>query len=100
VFRPAKTAVFVVGCFWHSGTSHRSKPKTNSEWCRRKLESVQARDRHNGKALEGAGWKVVRVWEHEDPSIAADRIERIVKGRQLSHAPIEGETVVGSGRHG
>ena len=30
--------------------------------------------------LRAAGWTVVRVWEHEDPSEAAERIERAVRG--------------------
>jgi DNA mismatch endonuclease (patch repair protein) len=31
VFRPAKVAVFVDGCFWHSCPLHGTVPATNSE---------------------------------------------------------------------
>ncbi|MBF6470160.1 very short patch repair endonuclease, partial [Nocardia beijingensis] len=33
-----------------------------------------ARDRATDAALAAAGWHVIRIWEHEDPVAAADRI--------------------------
>ena len=39
------------------------------------------RDRDTDRHLAEAGWTVVRVWEHEDPRVAAERVEHaIAKG--------------------
>jgi DNA mismatch endonuclease (patch repair protein) len=51
-------------------------PKQNGEWWRSKLEGNVARDRRDDRVLDEQGWRVIRVWEHEDPEAAADRIAR------------------------
>jgi DNA mismatch endonuclease (patch repair protein) len=82
VFGPAKVAVYVDGCFWHGCPIHATWPKANAEFWREKIEANQARDRDTDKRLERAGWHVERVWEHELPQEAADRIEQIVRSRR------------------
>ena len=79
VFARAKVAVFVDGCFWHSCPDHATAPKANSEWWRAKLGANVDRDRMTDNVLTAAGWLVIRVWEHEPPSSAADRIESALK---------------------
>lgn len=79
VFGGARVAVFVDGCWWHGCPDHRPLPKSNRDWWARKISATVERDRRNDKALAEASWKVVRVWEHESPVKAADRIERIVR---------------------
>jgi DNA mismatch endonuclease (patch repair protein) len=81
VFPRAKVAVYVDGCFWHSCPEHATKPKTNAAWWRDKLARNVERDRKTDQDLGDAGWEVVRVWEHEDPSAAADRIESLLRKR-------------------
>ena len=73
-------AVYVDGCFWHSCPEHGVLPKGNREWWRSKLKATVSRDRATEKILRERGWTVVRVWEHEDPQIAADRVEGMVSG--------------------
>lgn len=80
VFRRARVAVFVDGCFWHRCPEHGSDPRANSEWWRAKLDGNVERDRRNDRVLAEAGWTVVRVWEHEDPEEAADRVQVAVGG--------------------
>lgn len=80
-FRRARVAVFVDGCFWHMCPDHSSLPKTNREWWLAKLEANVARDESTNAELERAGWTVVRIWEHEDTALAADRVEELVRGR-------------------
>ncbi len=72
-------AVFVDGCFWHSCPEHATSPKSNGEWWAAKLERNRARDAETNSALTEAGWKVVRIWEHEDPDVAAAKVERAVR---------------------
>lgn len=81
LFRQAGVAVSVDGCFWHSCPEHGVLPKGNREWWRAKLEGTVNRDRSTDSQLAGLGWRVVRVWEHEDPATAADRVEAAVTGR-------------------
>jgi DNA mismatch endonuclease, patch repair protein len=82
LFRRARVAVYVDGCFWHSCPDHGVLPKGNREWWRAKLEATVRRDRTTGSSLQELGWEVVRVWEHEDPVAAADRIETAVRERE------------------
>ncbi|WP_235039410.1 very short patch repair endonuclease [Kibdelosporangium aridum] len=51
-----------------------------------KLRGVVLRDRDTDVQLDAADWRVIRVWEHEDPNDAADRIHRLVLERTDSPA--------------
>lgn len=78
VFRRAKVAVFVDGCYWHGCPHHGSVSGVNAEWWLSKIERTRERDRETDIALRASGWKSMRVWEHEDPGSAALRIAREV----------------------
>ncbi|WP_431955140.1 very short patch repair endonuclease [Nocardia lijiangensis] len=75
VFPRRKVAVYVDGCFWHSCPDHATSPKNNAAWWAAKLAGNVARDRATDATLDAAGWQVVRIWEHEDPAAAADRVQ-------------------------
>lgn len=74
-FTRAKVAVFVDGCYWHSCPQHGTQPKVNSEWWQQKFGANLARDADTNGLLAAAGWRVLRIWEHESPAAAADRIQ-------------------------
>jgi DNA mismatch endonuclease (patch repair protein) len=74
VFPRARVAVFVDGCFWHRCPTHGVSPSANSDYWRAKLDRNVARDRRNDRELAAAGWRVVRVWEHDVPDEAAARV--------------------------
>lgn len=82
VFSRAKVAVYVDGCFWHSCPEHATLPSANRDWWRGKLLRNIERDRATDAALGAAGWRVVRVWDHEAATEAADRVEDALRGRQ------------------
>lgn len=63
VWRKAKVAVFVDGCFWHGHDCRNLTPKTNAKTWKDKIESTRARDRQNSAILKQRGWKVIRIWE-------------------------------------
>lgn len=77
VFPGPKIAVDVRGCFWHGCPQHATQPKSNVEWWREKLDANRSRDRDTCERLENAGWKLIVVWEHEKPEVAALRIREI-----------------------
>ncbi|MHB1212688.1 MAG: very short patch repair endonuclease [Candidatus Nanopelagicales bacterium] len=82
VFGPARVAVFVDGCFWHRCPEHATEPRTNTDYWAPKLDRNVERDRETDALLTRAGWVSVRVWEHEDPAVAARRVARIVRRRR------------------
>ena len=82
VFIRAKVAVFVDGCFWHRCPQHGTEPKANAAWWKVKLDKNVGRDRETDQVLTAAGWTVIRVWEHEDPETAADRVAELLNRDQ------------------
>lgn len=66
VWRQAKLALFVDGCFWHGHDCGRSLiPKRNASFWREKIRSNKRRDRRVTRQLRSWGWSVIRVWECE-----------------------------------
>ena len=84
VFTRAALAVFVDGCFWHRCPVHGSSPKRNASYWEPKLDANVARDRRVDALLASHRWTVIRVWEHEDPRQAADRIASVLVHLQPS----------------
>jgi len=74
--------VLIHGCFWHGhACSLGSKPKSNSEYWRRKIRGNRTRDRRNLLALKRAGWRVLELWECEirANSRIANRLQRFMR---------------------
>lgn len=93
VFRPARVAVFVDGCFWHGCPDHGQRtPTANSAYWSGKVAGNQARDRDTDRRLAGAGWLALRVWEHEDPDQAAARVADYVRARRARRAADRADT--------
>jgi DNA mismatch endonuclease (patch repair protein) len=78
-FTRAKVAIFVDGCFWHGCPQHATTPASNTDWWVAKIRENQERDQRATGALAAEGWRVVRVWEHDDPVVTANMIERLVR---------------------
>ena len=78
LFARERVAVFVDGCFWHSRPEHASTPRTNVAFWTGKLARTVERDREFDHTLAAAGWTVIRIWEHEDPNAAGQKLFRVV----------------------
>jgi DNA mismatch endonuclease, patch repair protein len=78
VFRCARLAVFVDGCFWHCCPVHGSIPVTNREFWAAKLERNRLRDQIVAEMLAAKGWRVLRIWQHElrDPQQVNCKVRR------------------------
>lgn len=90
VFLGPRVAVFVDGCFWHGCPLDYSRPGTRSEYWAAKLRENLERDRRQTRELEGDGWSVLRVWEHEvhdNPVRVADRVADVLEGRPAVPRP-------------
>jgi DNA mismatch endonuclease (patch repair protein) len=75
VFGPARLAVFIDGCFWHGCKQHLERPKSNATFWAEKLKENRQRDLKQNRALQRAGWRVLRIWEHVAIPDACDLIE-------------------------
>jgi DNA mismatch endonuclease (patch repair protein) len=64
-FRKVKVALFVDGCFWHGCPAHYRQPKANVKFWKEKITGNISRDRRVNRLLRSAGWRVVRIWQHE-----------------------------------
>ncbi len=90
VFRSAKVAIFVHGCFWHQhdGCSRARMPSTRQDYWVPKLEGNAARDEQNQSALQAEGWTVLTLWECETKKGEAiatfvAKVERVIaQGRK------------------
>ena len=65
VFPKPKLAVFVDGCFWHGCQRCYTRPKSNRKFWDAKVVRNRERDKKVSAALRKAGWRVIRIWEHE-----------------------------------
>ncbi|MEU5826130.1 very short patch repair endonuclease [Micromonospora tulbaghiae] len=79
VFPRLRLAVFLDGCFWHGCPQHHTVAKTNAAFWAEKVTTNRRRDADTDARLTAEGWTVLRVWEHEAPAEAADRVAETVK---------------------
>jgi len=90
VFRRARIAVFIDGCYWHGCEAHYREPRTNVGYWREKIAANRARDRETNLLLADEGWQVLRYWEHEDPEHVANAIAGVVADRLAGEVPGSG----------
>jgi DNA mismatch endonuclease, patch repair protein len=80
VFRTAKVALFVDGCFWHGCPRCYYVPKSSAAFWKAKVQRNMLRDRKVSRQLRKNGWKVTRVWECrlETPARFLNRLRTLV----------------------
>lgn len=91
VFRTRRLVVLVDGDFWHGWRFPLWAHKLSPFWCT-KIASNRARDARNMRKLRRAGWKVVRVWEHQletNPARVFDGLLETLRSLQTSRLPRE-----------
>ena len=94
-FTARRVAVFVDGCFWHVCPEHGTKPANNTWYWGPKLARNVERDRAADAALEQAGWRVVRIWEHVPLDAAIAAVVAAV-GSLPGHAPVVRSVAAGA----
>ena len=82
VFRGAKVAVFVNGCFWHGCPKHYSAPKSNKRYWSEKVRRNRERDVETMVLLKRRGWRVLVFWEHQPARLCSERVVSIVSERK------------------
>src|SRR5262249_40917326 len=64
VIRDRRIAIFVDGDFWHGWRFSTWRLKLSEKW-ETKIHKNRLRDTRNRARLRRAGWKVLRLWEHQ-----------------------------------
>ena len=92
VFREQRLAVFVDGDFWHGWRFPSWEHKLTPKW-REKIAETRRRDRRNFVRLRRAGWRVVRLWEHQIESDPVASVEAVICALANQAAtPLAGDT--------
>lgn len=85
VFGPARTVVFVHGCFWHRHADCRytTTPATRVDFWTSKFDQNVSRDARTTAELQELGWVVEVIWscEVDDPRRLEGLAERIAARR-------------------
>jgi DNA mismatch endonuclease (patch repair protein) len=89
VFPRDRLVVFVDGCFWHGCPDHFRPPTTNRDYWNAKIARNIERDKRNTAELARAGWKVIRIWEHEEVRDAAQLVRSALMERRFAMEPVE-----------
>jgi DNA mismatch endonuclease (patch repair protein) len=77
LFRAERVAVFIDGDFWHGWRFPLWKHTLSQRW-RDKIAVNRARDNTNFRRLRRAGWKVLRIWEHQVEQALPGCVERVL----------------------
>ena len=85
IFREARLAVFVDGCFWHGCPKCYRRPTSNRKYWDAKVNRNRARDRTASRQLHRRGWRIVRIWGHaiKSPRAAIARITSVLSAARI-----------------
>jgi len=81
VFDIQKVCLFVDSDFWHGWQYPRWKHLLKNDFWRNKIERNRKRDMAVSRYLRSAGWKVIRIWEHQlklNPSLVIKKIIEVI----------------------
>jgi len=81
VFRKIKMAVFIDGDFWHGWRFPIWEHKLSASW-QKKIAATRKRDQRNFRKLRRAGWRVLRIWEHEIERSLTHAVDKIESTRK------------------
>lgn len=72
-------AIYADGCYWHGCKQCNLVVlgKHKAEW-RKKTAVARARDERHSRYLSTQGWRVLRMWEHEDPKAFALAVKGVI----------------------
>ena len=94
VLGPGRVAIFIDGCFWHGCPRHYVRPRSRQEFWAAKLRENVVRDGDQVAALERAGWRVVRAWEHEVFEDLPAVVTRIISAAAGAAEPFDERRVI------
>lgn len=89
VFRRARVAVFLDGCYWHGCPVHYSAPTTRRAFWQDKLRNSVLRDLRVDDALRRLEWLPLRLWQHDlrSPAEVVGRVRAALTNADESPVP-------------
>ena len=88
VFTRPMICVELDGCWWHGCPSCGERATSvNEAYWSAKIARNKERDAETTAALEAAGWKVLRFWEHEPAEEIAAVVEQQVRAASAARDP-------------
>jgi len=63
-FPKKKKVIFIDSDFWHGWRYPKWKSKLTSDFWIKKIDANRKRDTKVNRILKKAGWKILRIWEH------------------------------------
>lgn len=82
VFDSIHLIIFVDGCFWHGCPECNLLHVSSTEYWHKKIGRNRLRDKAINSSLRQAGWRVIRIWEHQlrdEPLRTLDRVIKAIK---------------------
>lgn len=79
VFRRKKIVVFIDSDFWHVHPRRFIMPQSNKRYWKEKIRRNRERDNEVNQELGRAGWKIIRIWEHDIKRNSDKCIKKILK---------------------
>ncbi len=86
VFPRRRLAIFVEGDFWHGWRFPLWRARLPEFW-QVKIEKNRKRDQRNMRKLRQAGWKVLRLWEHQIEASLDACVSRILVLLEIETTP-------------
>ncbi len=87
LFPVPKLVVFLDGCYWHGCPRCGHVGEVNQHYWSAKIQGNRDRDVRNTLFLEGEGYTVLRLWEHELAQEPARCIERVKEALKTLTSP-------------
>jgi len=98
-FQDKRVLVFVDGCYWHGCPKCYRRPSSNTAYWDSKVERNRARDVSVNSRLRAAGWRVLRIWEHQLTDIRSviSKVKRLTGSVDPAMPSSKKHRVTGSG---
>jgi len=82
IFPASRVVVFLDGCYWHGCPRCGHVGEVNKPYWSAKIQGNKDRDARNTRALQDAGYQVLRFWEHElaeSPALCVEAVRRSIE---------------------
>lgn len=82
VLKAENVVVLVRTCFLYGCPLHARETKSSKVWWRDKISSNQHRYSESYRLWSEAGWNIVEVWEHEDPTDRVRHVQEVINASE------------------
>jgi DNA mismatch endonuclease (patch repair protein) len=81
--------IFLDSCFWHGCRWHCRMPGSNVDYWNGKIDGNKRRDKDVVQHYRKAGWKVIRIWEHNFRNDPGKCVASVQKAVHMVNEPVD-----------